>query len=408
MTPTLECNFQPHRDSSCEVSLIGSLVAKIEIEKPWTKERRSVWPTVIPCFGFACGLALIAVMVYLGVKSVPRHEYCLVMEDGFDGPTLNTSIWQYEVQLGGFGNGEFEVTTNDTANVFLDDGKLVIKPTLQNTNIIDTPYALVNLTADGTCTSDVWSDCWASTNSTNHTIINPIRSGRINTKASASIRYGRVEVVAKMPTGDWLWPAIWLLPVNDVYGPWPASGEIDIVESRGNDHNYKYGGNNKIVSSLHWGPTKALDQSWRDTNTQRSLHSSYSAKFHTYALEWSEKYLYTYVDSRIHHVIYTKYTKPQWTRGQFPQFSGGELTSDPWNTNRFNTPFDTPFYLIINLAVGGTNGFFQDPDSQKPWVNTAVNASAYFWGARDSWLPTWVEGQAQLEVESVKMWQECG
>ena len=281
-------------------------------------------------------------------------------------------------------NGEFEVTTNDTANVFLEDGKLVIKPTLQDASIIDTPYALVNLTAEGTCTSPVWSDCWASTNSTNHTIINPIRSGRINTKASASIRYGRVEVVAKMPAGDWLWPAIWLLPVNDVYGPWPASGEIDIVESRGNDRTYRYGGNNKVVSSLHWGPTKELDQSWRDTNTQRSLHSTYSAKFHTYALEWSEKYLYTYVDSRINHVIYTKYTKPQWTRGQFPQFSGGELISDPWNTNRFNTPFDTPFYLIINLAVGGTNGFFQDPDSHKPWVNTAANASAYFWGARDS------------------------
>lgn len=79
------------------------LVAKTEIEKPWTKERRSVWPTVIPCFGFVCGLALIAVMIWLGVRSVPKHEYCLIMEDDFDGPTLNTSIWQYEIQLGGFG-----------------------------------------------------------------------------------------------------------------------------------------------------------------------------------------------------------------------------------------------------------------------------------------------------------------
>ncbi|CZS94128.1 related to gram-negative bacteria-binding protein 1 precursor [Rhynchosporium agropyri] len=304
-------------------------------------------------------------------------------------------------------NGEFEMTTNDRENVFLDNGKLVIKPTLQDPTLINTDYALLNLTADGTCTSDMWYSCWAATNATNHTIINPIKSGRINTKSSASIRYGRVEVVAKMPVGDWLWPAIWLLPVDNVYGPWPASGEIDMAESRGNNYTYKYGGNDEVSSSLHWGPTKSLDQTWRDTNTQKSMHSTYSAKFHTYGLEWSKKYLYTYVDSRIRHVIYTKYTKPQWVRGQFPQLSEGKLITDPWDTNRFNTPFDTPFYLIVNLAVGGTNGYFSDPDSNKPWVNNAVNASAYFWAAKDSWYPTWVEGKAQLEVESVKMWQEC-
>ncbi|XMA09603.1 hypothetical protein WAI453_002394 [Rhynchosporium graminicola] len=299
------------------------------------------------------------------------------------------------------------MTTNDRENVFLDNGKLVIKPTLQDPTLINTDYALLNLTADGTCTSDMWYSCWAATNATNHTIINPIKSGRINTKSSASIRYGRVEVVAKMPVGDWLWPAIWLLPVDNVYGPWPASGEIDMAESRGNNYTYKYGGNDEVSSSLHWGPTKSLDQTWRDTNTQKSMHSTYSAKFHTYGLEWSKKYLYTYVDSRIRHVIYTKYTKHQWVRGQFPQLSEGKLITDPWDTNRFNTPFDTPFYLIVNLAVGGTNGYFSDPDSNKPWVNNAVNASAYFWAAKDSWYPTWVEGKAQLEVESVKMWQEC-
>ncbi|XMA09604.1 hypothetical protein WAI453_002395 [Rhynchosporium graminicola] len=78
-------------------------VAKSEIEKPWIGERQSVWPTIIPCFGFACGLALMAVMIYLGVDSVPRHKYCLIMEDEFEGPTLNTSIWDFEVQIGGFG-----------------------------------------------------------------------------------------------------------------------------------------------------------------------------------------------------------------------------------------------------------------------------------------------------------------
>ena len=304
--------------------------------------------------------------------------------------------------------GEFEVTTNDGENVYINDGKLVIKPTLQDAGLIDTPYAILNLTANGSCTSNTWYDCCAVTNSTNYTIINPVKSGRINTKGFASIRYGRVEVIAKMPAGDWLWPAIWLLPVNDTYGAWPASGEIDIAESRGNGVGYEFGGINEVTSSLHWGPTKILDQTWRDTNSRRVLHSTYSADFHRYGLEWSEKYLYTFVDSRIRHVIYTKFSEPQWTRGQFPQVSGGDLITDPWNTNRYNTPFDMPFYLIINVAVGGSNGFFPDPDSGKPWANTAANASAYFWQAKDTWYPTWVKGQAEMVVKSVKMWQECG
>ena len=60
----------------------------------------------------------------------------------------------------------------------------------------------------------------------------PVRSESLTTKGSKSIRYGKVEVVAKFPEGDWLWLAIWVKPVNDAYGVWPASGEIDIIKSR--------------------------------------------------------------------------------------------------------------------------------------------------------------------------------
>lgn len=109
---------------------------------------------------------------------------------------------------------------------------LVIKPTLQDPKLIETNN-VINLTKIGTCTSDLWSNCVAVTNTTNGTVVNPVKSARINTKAGASIRFGRVEVVAKIPAGNWLWPAIWMLPVNSTYGPWPASGEIDIMESRG-------------------------------------------------------------------------------------------------------------------------------------------------------------------------------
>jgi len=83
---------------------------------------------------------------------------------------------------------------------------------------------------------------------------NPIRSARIRTVNSFSFKYGRVEVKAKLPRGDWIWPAIWMLPTYGEYGTWPASGEIDIMESRGNDETYSSGGVNRFGSTLHWGP----------------------------------------------------------------------------------------------------------------------------------------------------------
>ena len=75
---------------------------------------------------------------------------------------------------------------------------------------------------------------------TPNNIINPIISGRIKTQGKFAFKYGIVEVRAQNHTGDWLWPAIWLLPNVDSYGYWPASGEIDIMEARGN-MNYKSG-----------------------------------------------------------------------------------------------------------------------------------------------------------------------
>jgi len=265
------------------------------------------------------------------------------------------------------------------------------------------------LTADGTCTSDRPSDCIAVTNTTsgNSSVVPPTKSGRINTKNGATIKYGRVEVMAKLPAGDWLWPAIWMMPVDDTYGPWPASGEVDIVESRGNNYTYSQGGNNIVSSTLHWGPDTSNDGWWRTNVKRPALHTTYSADFNLFGLEWSQKYLFTYVNSRLLQVLYTNFDEQLWDRGDFPIVNGnGTRLIDPWSqTGRSNTPFDQPFYLILNVAVGGTNGWFEDSKSGKPWVDSSPNAPKDFWNARDTWYPTWT--QPAMEVSSVKMWQQC-
>ena len=86
-------------------------------------------------------------------------------------------------------NGQFEETTDTDENVFITGGELWIKPTLQDESLINTNTVL-NLTQEGNCTSTVWSDCITATNVTNGTIVNPVKSARINTKKGASIQYG--------------------------------------------------------------------------------------------------------------------------------------------------------------------------------------------------------------------------
>lgn len=182
-----------------------------------------------------------------------------------------------------FSNGQFEETTNTDENVFLKDGVLVIKPTLQDESLINNDNVL-DLRGNG-CTGPKWTDCVASTNTTNGTIINPVKSGRINTKLGASIKYGRIEVEAKLPAGDWLWPAIWMLPKDNVYGDWPRSGEIDIMESRGNNHTYSQGGNNIASSTLHFGPDTSNDGWWRNNVKRKALHTTYAAGYNVFGVE---------------------------------------------------------------------------------------------------------------------------
>lgn len=305
-------------------------------------------------------------------------------------------------------NGQFEETTTTNENVFVQDSVLFIKPTVRDESVIKNNKSVTDLFKSHTCSSTLWSDCVIHTNLTNGTIINPVASARINTKKGAKIKFGRIEIEAQMPQGDWLWPAIWMLPVENKFGPWPRSGEIDIVEGRGNNWTYAQGGNNIVSSTMHWGPNAANDGWWTNNVKRAALHTTYSSKFHKFGLEWSEKYIFTYIDTRLLQVMYATFNKPLWDKGNFPIVdSNGTALTNPWAGGGFNTPFDQDFYLILNVAVGGTNGWFQDGKSGKPWLDSSPTARLDFWNAREQWQPTWEEN-GQMKVKSVKIWQQQG
>lgn len=189
-------------------------------------------------------------------------------------------------------NGEFEMMTNSPNNSFIEDGILYLVPTLTS-DVIGTSAIFDGYTFNiSGCTAANSSGCGAVSNVTTRTVINPVQSARLTTVNSTSIQYGRVEIRAKNPAGDWLWPALWMLPLNNTYGPWPISGEIDIMESRGNDRSYAAQGRDFVRSSLNWGPLTWLNEVSKTFGWWNSRRRSYDQDFHVYALEWSDKFMF--------------------------------------------------------------------------------------------------------------------
>ncbi|TFK51373.1 putative member of glycoside hydrolase family GH16 [Heliocybe sulcata] len=391
-----------------------------EIYKPWLEKkdplaRMAYWLTYVVA---AIGIGASVVRCWFAAKSVNMMtgNLCLILDDEFNGDSLDTDIWDYEVTMGGFGNNEFEMTTDSSNNTFLRDGYLYILPTLTSDVIgrdaIMNGYTY-NITGCTTGGTNDTSTCGAVSNITGGTVINPVMSARINTKKSRSIRYGRVEIKAKNPNGDWLWPALWMLPVNNTYGPWPMSGEIDIMESRGNGLSYADQGSNYVQGSLNWGPLTWLNEVWRTTGWWTERRTSFASGFHTYAMEWDENFIRIYVDSRLHGMLQVSFNVPFFDRGDFPPVvtNGSQqvVLENPWASGSKSTPFDIPFYLIMNVAVGGTNGWFPDNVGDKPWFNTATDAMQQFAEEQDKWAATWPEDDYSraLVVDYVKMWQKC-
>ena len=159
---------------------------------------------------------------------------------------------------------------------------------------------------------------------------NKYYSGRITTKDKIEFQYGTVEVKAKLPTGTGVWPAIWMLghDIDDIF--WPLCGEIDIMEYVGKTPG-------KIHTTLH---TK--DSYGQSINTKVTTIENIEDGFHIYKMNWDKNKIQFSVDDNI---VYT--------------FS-------PANKNKINWPFDKPFYLILNLAIGGEFGGFEVDDNIFP------------------------------------------
>jgi beta-glucanase (GH16 family) len=225
----------------------------------------------------------------------PSQQWVQVWGDEFDGPDLDYSKWEKEENNYGGGNFERQAYRTDSKYCVVKDGLL-------NINVYRDPHT----TSDGKT--------------------QPYSSARIRTQKRGEWKFGRFEIRAKMPSGEGIWPAVWMLPTESKYGGWAAGGEIDIIESRGSAVH-------ETTGALHFGGP------W-PRNTYLAHAYTFPQKnaaedFHIYTLEWNRDEIKWLVDGE----LCKKRTKDEW-------FSEAAKQNP-------SAPYDQPFHLILNVAVDG-------------------------------------------------------
>ena len=223
--------------------------------------------------------------------------YELKWEDDFDSVSLNSADWNVETHEPGWVNAELQEYVNSDENIYLEDGNLVIKPVREK----------VGEDEDGTP-------------------VYKYTSGRVNTQGKHDFTYGLFETRVKVPTGKGYLPAFWMMPTDEnLYGQWPRCGEIDIMEVMGQE-------TNKLYGTLHYGNPHSQNQA-----TYTAKNGDFASEYHTYAVEWEPGKMIWYVDGIKYQEVNDWYTT---TEGQ--------------GTAAYPAPFDQPFYMILNLAIGGS------------------------------------------------------
>lgn len=252
---------------------------------------------------------------------------------------------------------------NDRFNSYTTGGNLHLKPTFTSDifgeNFLFSGRVVI---PPNECTESFNYGC-DRTGSNDHPI-NPIRSARIDTKNSFAFKFGTLEIRAKMPAGDWLWPALWLMPKNSVYGDWPRSGEIDMMELRSNRELFSGTTNvgvDQAESTIHFGLSPSVKNHYPLYHFSKNQQPGWNENFNVYRLVWTPNLLQFLINGIIVGTV---------EAGSGFWNAGGFTGTNPWSGGSTMAPFDQEFFVILNLAVGGTGYFvdeFENRNGGKPW-----------------------------------------
>ncbi|TYS17177.1 family 16 glycosylhydrolase [Rossellomorea vietnamensis] len=233
--------------------------------------------------------------------SSASNDWELIWSDEFNDDEINMENWSYDVPTNGRYNGEIQSYTEN--NAFVNNGSLILEARKEDIT-----------EADGKTYN--------------------YSSAKLISKGKQKWTYGKVEVKAKMPSGQGIWPAIWMMPEDEpFYGTWPVSGEIDIMELIGHEPDTIHG-------TIHFG----------NPHQQRQGHyylpdgQSFADDYHIYSIEWEPGEIRWYLDGELYH------TANDW-------FTKSDSNADDYT---YPAPFDQDFFLIMNISVGG--GWPGNPD----------------------------------------------
>lgn len=226
------------------------------------------------------------------MSDIDYTGYHLVWEDNFTSKKINRNDWNIELHEPGWVNAEWQEYVDSEENILIKDNKLYLIPKKKKL-------------PDG-------SFCYTS--------------GRVSTQFKHDFVYGIFEVSAKAPLGKGFLPAFWLMSTDEnIYGQWPRCGEIDIMEVIGDEPN-------KLHGTIHYGNPHEQCQGTYIIDGENNFCNS----FHTFTCKWEPDSIRWYVDGKLFHET------DKW-----------HSTTEGKGTLPYPAPFDLPFYIILNLAVGG-------------------------------------------------------
>lgn len=308
-TVTSNCDWElSTSDSWISVSPANGGKGETEVRVSVSENNSEIGRDGILNLSFAGDKSEIKVSQLSDVVNVPEG-YTLVWSDEFNEGSVPGSDWVHENWAAGYVNNELQTYTDKTV-----DGK-------RTTEIKD---GFLNI------------NCFKGSDG-------KIYSGRINAKPSTGWLYGYFEARICLPKGKGTWPAFWMMPCNVDWGtnPWPKCGEIDIMEEVGADPD-------EVSSSLH-------TENYNHTKNTQKTHAMHCAgaegEFHTYAVEWTEDAITTYVDGKVQ----LRCLKSE---------MGAD--HDSW-------PFHYAFHPILNLAWGGDWGGYKGVDESALPVTMKVD-----------------------------------
>jgi beta-glucanase (GH16 family) len=325
----------------------------------------------------------------------------LIWSDEFDH--FDHNKWRNEININGGYNNEFQIYDDYGENAYTRDGILYIRPTQSLDTVFNGNFEqLYNgyLSLDG-CTDAPGDTC--SRQASYPWINQPVVSQRLRTKGTFSFTYGRVEARIKMPSGDWTWPAFWMLPEADKYGGWPRSGEVDISEVRGNRKLFDWQGVNigseQQAATLHFGPRDGLNGFMLTHGTRNTpVDQGLDRDFHIYEVIWTPEMIQFKLDGAEFKTIQPG-AGGFFELGQFP-----DNVENIWRNGRNPrmAPFDENFHLMLNVAIGGD--YFPDNTTpQKPWQGSQQTFLDFF-NNREQWGPSWSGENSGMALDYIRVY----